>query len=131
MKALVPLNFLFPCSVVGELEERLEKTETEKRDLEKRIDEYHSSLKTKAEEIAQLTAKLNSNNIAKNIDSILNDIPGGDVSPPGDILENGVVDADSNNVGNSQHHVLVLKRVSYIDEYAYWWRCFGVRTLTY
>ena len=102
-----PRNNLF--SVVGELEERLEKTENEKNDLERKIEEYQSSLKVKADEIAKLTAKLNSNNIAKNIDTILNDIPGGDVSPPGEILENGV-DADSNNV-NSQHHVLVLKQV--------------------
>ena len=91
------------------MEDRLEKTESEKRDLEVRIEEIQSSLKSKAEEIAQLTAKLNSSNIAKNIDTILNDIPGGDSSPPGDILENGV-DADSNSV-HSQHHVLVLKQV--------------------
>ena len=102
-----PRNNLF--SVVGELEERLDKTENEKKELERKIEEYQSSLKTKAEEIAKLTAKLNSNNIAKNIDTILNEIPGGDASPPGEILENGV-DADSHNV-NSQHHVLVLKQV--------------------
>ena len=102
-----PRNNLF--SVVGELEERLEKTENEKKELDRKIEEYQSSLKIKSEEIAKLTAKLNSNNIAKNIDTILNEIPGGDVSPPGEILENGV-DADSNNV-NSQHHVLVLKQV--------------------